>query len=100
MEIAIAGASRSSEVSESPTRKAKAQAGRILYIECKTCGLTGDARIGRVTFSRTGRTFYYGGQTFQSLQGAGFKSNYCSVEIGEGYWTNAVNKRIPDPGRE
>ena len=29
---------------------------RIMYIECKSDGLTGPARIGRVTFSKTGRT--------------------------------------------
>jgi len=54
---------RSSSVSASPREKPKAQAGRIMYIECKAGGLTGGARIGRVTFSKTGRTLYYRGQT-------------------------------------
>src|SRR5438309_2825658 len=57
LEIAIADASRSSGLAVSPTRKVKAQAGRIMYIECKAGGLTGTARIGRVTFPKTGRTF-------------------------------------------
>ena len=80
----------------SPTQKSKAQAGRIMYIECKAGGLTGRARIGRVTFSKTGRTLYYRGQTFQSLKGAGFKSNYYCVETGEDYWVSGPKRRGGD----
>jgi hypothetical protein len=33
---------------------------RIMYIESKAGGLAGgEARIGRVTFSKTGQTIYY-----------------------------------------
>lgn len=49
---------------------------RIMYIESKAGGLTGPARIGRVTFSKSGTTIYYQGKAFQSLRGGGFKSNY------------------------
>ena len=56
-----------------------------MYIERKT-GLTGSARIGRVTFSKTGSTLYYGGKSFRSLKGQGFKSNYYDVETGDEYW--------------
>ena len=96
LEEAIADASRSNALAASPTRKAKAQAGRIMYIECKAGGLTGNARIGRVTFSKTGRTLYYGGQTFQSLKGAGFKSNFYCVETGEDYWISGPKRRGGD----
>jgi hypothetical protein len=96
LEIAIADASRSSGLFGSQTRKAKAQAGRIMYIECKAGGLTGVACIGRVTFSKTGRTLYYRGQTFQSLKGAGFKSNYYCVETGENYWISGPKRRGGD----
>jgi len=85
-----------SSLSASPTRKPSAQSGRIMYIECKAGGLTGGARIGRVTFSKTGRTIYYGGQTFQSLKGAGFKSNYYCVETGEDYWISGPKRRGGD----
>lgn len=67
-------------------RKTKTGGDRIMYIECKAGGLQGSARIGRVTFSKTGRTVYYQGLSFQSLKGAGFKSNYCCMETGEDYW--------------
>ena len=96
LELAIADASRSSGLAASPTRKARAQAGRIMYIERKAGSLTGAARIGRVSFSKTGRTLYYRGQTFQSLKGAGFKSNYYCVETGEDYWISGPKRRGGD----
>ena len=58
---------------------------RIMYVEYKGDGVVGPARIGRVTFSQTGRTIYYRGRSFQSLKGKGFKSNYYDVETGEHY---------------
>jgi hypothetical protein len=55
---------------------------RIMYIESKAEGLNGPARIGRVTFNRTGRTLSYNGKSFQSLKGRGFKANYRETETG------------------
>jgi hypothetical protein len=63
-----------------------------MYIENKSGGVTGPARIGLVAFSRTGRTLYYDGRSFQSLKGAGFKSNYYDVETGEEYWISGPRK--------
>lgn len=59
---------------------------RIMYIESKSASLNGAARIGRVTFSKTGKSVSYGGRTFQSLKGSGFKANYFDVETGEKFW--------------
>lgn len=87
---------RGSGLGESATQKSKAQVGRIMYIERKAGSLTGASRIGRVTFSKTGRTLYYRGQTFQSLKGAGFKSNYYCVETGENYWISGPKRRGGD----
>ena len=83
-------------VGPTPTRKAVANAGRIMYIERKAGGLTGVARIGRVKFSKTGRTLYYRGQKFQSLKGAGFKSNYFEVASGEDYWISGPKRNGGD----
>lgn len=58
---------------------------RIMYIECKTDGLNGRGRIGRVTFSKSGATIYYSGKSFRSLKG-GYKANYFDVETGDRYW--------------
>jgi len=69
---------------------------RVMYIEAKSGGLAGPARIGRVSFSRTGATLYYRGKSFQSLKGDGFKSNYYDVETGERYWISGPKKRGGD----
>lgn len=63
-----------------------------MYIERKAGNLTGPARIGRVTYSKTGATIYYHGQQFRSLKGAGFKANYYDVETGEEYWISGPRK--------
>lgn len=63
-----------------------------MYIESKAGGLTGPARIGRVTFSKTGATLYYAGKSFQSLKGSGFKSNYFDIESGDPYWISGPRK--------
>lgn len=65
---------------------------RIMYIEDKSGGLTGPARIGRVSFWKTGRTLYYGSRSFQSLKGAGFKANYYDIETGEEFWISGPRK--------
>ncbi len=65
---------------------------RIMNIECKAGGLTGPARIGRVTFSKTGATIYYRGREFRSLKGSGFKANYYDVASGEEYWISGPRR--------
>ena len=65
---------------------------RIMYIESKSGGLIGEARIGRVTFSKTGKTIFYDGKEFQSLKGRGFKANYVEVASGEKYWISGCKK--------
>jgi hypothetical protein len=63
-----------------------------MYIECKAEGLTGPARIGRVFFSKSGKTIYYRGHEFQSLKGGGFKSNYFDTKTGDEYWISGPRK--------
>jgi hypothetical protein len=65
---------------------------RIMYIEDKSGGLEGSARIGRVTFSKTGKTIKYRDKEFQSLKGHGFKSNYFDLETGNCYWISGPRK--------
>jgi hypothetical protein len=65
---------------------------RIMYVEYKGDGLTGEARIGKVKFSKTGQSIHYNGKTFQTLNGRGFKSNYFDVETGEEYWISGCKK--------
>ena len=61
-----------------------------MYIELKGESLTGPARIGRVTFSKTGRTLYYAGEAFKRFQG--YKANHYKVSTGEEYWISGPRK--------
>jgi hypothetical protein len=65
---------------------------RIMYIERKAGALTGSARVGRVTFNRTGRTIYYRDQVFRRIVGGGFKSNYFEEATGEEYWISGPKR--------
>jgi hypothetical protein len=62
-----------------------------MYVERKDSLNSDDARIGRVRFSKTGATLYYGGKEFRSLKG-GYKSNYYEVETGDRYWISGCKK--------
>jgi hypothetical protein len=61
-----------------------------MYIESKADSLNGPARIGRVMFSKTGRTIYYKGHSFQKC--SGFKSNFSEVETGDDYWISGPRR--------
>jgi hypothetical protein len=67
---------------------------RIMYIESKSGEntLIGDARIGRVTFSKTRKSVHYNGKTYQTLSGSGFKANYFETETGDYFWISGCKK--------
>lgn len=65
---------------------------RIMYIEHKIDGLSGPARIGRVTFSKTGKTLYYAGQRFRSTKGRDLKANYVDLDSREPYWISGCRR--------
>ena len=65
---------------------------RIMYIECKGEGIVGPARVGRVTFSKTGKSIYYKDKEFGGLRGTGFKANYFDVLTREEYWISGCKK--------
>jgi len=69
-----------------------AKKSRIMYVEDKMEGLNGTARIGRVTFSKSGQSLHYKGRTFQKLGGHGFKANYFDVETGGHFWISGPRK--------
>lgn len=70
----------------------KLENSRIMYLEDKSNGLEGDARIGRVYFSKTGKTLYYQGRRFQSMKGDGFKSNFYDMDNGDEFWISGPRK--------
>ena len=80
---------------------------RIMYIENKgghatehwwgtttsPANLIGPGRIGRVTFSKTGRSLTYRGKEFSKANG--FKANYL-CETGEWFWISGPKRRGGD----
>jgi len=69
----------------------------IKYIELKS-GFSdnGPAWIGLVSFSKSGKTIYFNGKAFQSLNGTGISGNYFDIETGEEYWISGVKKDMSD----
>jgi len=63
-----------------------------MYVEFKGDDIVGPARIGRVTFSKSGKSIHYKGKTFETLKGRGFKENYFDVLTGEHYWISGCRK--------
>jgi hypothetical protein len=65
---------------------------RIMYIEAKSEHgiMVGRARIGRVRFSKTGATLYYGDRRFQRVRG--FKHNHVDVDTGEPFWISGPRR--------
>lgn len=81
-------------INEELPKEFKLSRSRIMYIENKEggTGLEGPARIGRVYFSKSGKSLYYQGRKFQSLKGSGYKANYFDVENGDHYWISGPRK--------
>lgn len=69
----------------------------IKYIELKSgFGHSGPAWIGLVSFSKSGRTIYFDGKAFQSLDGNGISSNFYDLENGDEYWISGAKKDQTD----
>jgi len=69
----------------------------IKYIE-KMNGLNhdGEAWIGLVSFSKSGKTLYFNGKAFQSAGSNRNPGNYFDIETGELYWISGVKKNMQD----
>jgi hypothetical protein len=70
---------------------------RIMYIELKCVdghNDRGPARIGRVTFSKTGKTIRY--RDLELQRGNGICSNYYDVNTGDEYWVSGPKKNGQD----
>lgn len=63
-----------------------------MYVEHKGGDLTGAARIGRVTFSKTMKRVYFGDQIFQRNEIPGYKANHYDIETGDEYWISGPKK--------
>ena len=65
---------------------------QLMYVELKT-GYTDDgpAWIGKVFFSKTGRSIYFNGLSFAKGNRAG--GNYYDIISGDYYWISGIKKR-------
>jgi hypothetical protein len=70
---------------------------RIMYIAVFGGLGSGGGRMGRVNFSKTGKTIYYNGIALQSLKGMGFKENFYNIESNVRYWISGPKKDGNDP---
>ncbi|MDR0672634.1 MAG: hypothetical protein LBF93_03020 [Zoogloeaceae bacterium] len=72
----------------------RGQKKRIMYIENKDGLLDGvQARIGWVSFSKSGRTIYYKGRSLITTGGRGIRGNFMDTETHEEFWVSGVKKR-------
>jgi hypothetical protein len=65
-----------------------------MYLERKADGDSGrgPARIGRVTFSKTGRTVYYAGRELRRIRRGGIAGNYEDVATGDEWWISGPKR--------
>ncbi len=63
-----------------------------MWIEDKSGGLTGPARIGWVEVKNGGKKIVYGSQVFRSLRGQGFKANFYDVVTKDEYWISGCRR--------
>jgi hypothetical protein len=69
----------------------------LKYIELKS-GFSdnGNAWIGLVSFSKSGKSIYFDGKAFKTLNGNGISGNYYELESGNEYWISGVKKNMND----
>jgi hypothetical protein len=64
-----------------------------MYVENKSGDIDGvAARIGWVTFSKSGRSVYYRGRELARIKG-GVGGNHMDVATGDVYWVSGVKTR-------
>jgi hypothetical protein len=64
-----------------------------MYVELKSGhDDDGPAWIGRVTFSKSGRSIFYRGRELGRLKGRGVSGNYFDVDTGQEFWVSGVKK--------
>jgi len=74
------------------TQLTRGQRTRMMYVELKSgYGDNGPAWIGRVTFSKSGRSIFYRGRELIRIS-EGVSGNYMDVQTREEFWVSGVKK--------
>lgn len=67
---------------------------RLMYVENKNGDIDGvAARIGWVTFSKSGQSVYYRGRELRKIKGGGVSGNFRDVGSGDEYWISGIKGR-------
>jgi hypothetical protein len=67
---------------------------RVMYVENKDGDIDGvRARIGWVTFSKTGLNVHYRGRTLKRSGGHGVRGNFFDEATGDEFWVSGVKTR-------
>lgn len=69
---------------------------KMMYIENKSNGHSGDAWIGYVEYSKSRQTLYFNNQALKKLKTKGIIGNYFDIETGDEYWISGVKKNGKD----
>jgi hypothetical protein len=70
----------------------RGQKRRLMYVENIDGEIDGAAaRIGYVTFSKSGQSVHYRGRTL--AKGSGVRGNFFDVETREEFWVSGIKKR-------
>ncbi len=67
---------------------------QIMYMEYKGDDIVGPARIGRVTFTKTGKSVDYKGRRFTTLRGRGFNREHYWISGRKKEGTDALSTTI------
>ena len=66
---------------------------RVMYVENKDGDIEGvSARIGWVTFSKTGISVKYRGKTLRRSKGRPVNGNFFDVDTNETYWVSGIKR--------
>ena len=72
----------------------RGKARRLMYLENKSGTIDGvAARVGWVTFSRSGLSVFYRGRELNRIKGGGVSGNYRDAVTGDEYWVSGVKVR-------
>jgi hypothetical protein len=67
---------------------------RLMYVENKNGQIDGAAaRIGWVSFSKSGHSVFYRGRELNRIKGGGTRGNYIDVATSDEYWVSGVKTR-------
>ena len=65
---------------------------RLMYVENKSGDIDGaHARVGWVSFSKTGKTVYYRGRELAKANGV--RGNFVDVVTRDEYWVSGIKRR-------